>query len=286
MTEMADIDIEQLQSWQGRSETTEDVLWPTQAKALAATLDRDPQSLAAGDPLPPLYHWIYFPILSLSSELAADGHARKGGFMPPVPFPRRMFAGARVDCEGTLRLGERVRRTTSIKSVVYKEGRTGPLIFVTIAYELTNDSGARLVEERDLAYRQATSASGPKRVGELVAYDDASFTRVVEPDEALLFRYSALTFNGHRIHYDLPYSQSEGYPSLVVHGPLIATLLADLVSHETGASHLAHFSFRAKRAFYLGEPIRLVAWQGADDVTLRALGDDGVERFEARAVLP
>jgi 3-methylfumaryl-CoA hydratase len=196
-----------------------------------------------------------------------------------------MFAGARVDCEGALRLGDRVRRTVSIKSVDFKQGRSGPLVFVTVAYELENDAGARLVEEQDLAYRPARATRPGGAAGAPVPLDDASFTRTIEPDEALLFRYSALTFNGHRIHYDLAFAREEGYPALVIHGPLTATLLADLVVHETGAAQLAHFSFRAKRAFFRGEPIRLVGWQRPDGVSLLAVDQDGVARLEARAVL-
>jgi 3-methylfumaryl-CoA hydratase len=283
---MTEIDIEQLKSWEGRSESSEEVLWPTPARALAATLDGDPDALVEGDPLPPLCHWVYFPILTRSSELARDGHAKKGAFMPPVPFPRRMFAGARVDCDGTLRLGDRVHRTVTIESVIYKEGRSGPLIFVTVGYELRNDAGARLVEQQDLAYRPAMPPQRGSAASEPATFDRADFEREIFTDEALLFRYSALTFNGHRIHYDLPYAQAEGYPSLVVHGPLTATLLADLALRGTGAPWLAHFSFRARRAFLLGEPIRLVGRRQDNEVTLLALDQDGVARVEARAVLP
>jgi len=283
---MIDIDIEQLQSWEGRSESTEDVLWPTPARALAATLDRDPTALVEGAALPPLYHWIYFPILTRASELGHDGHAKLGEFMPPVPFPRRMFAGARLDYEGTLRLGDRVRHTVSIESVVYKEGRSGPLIFVTVGYELRNAKGARIVEQRDLAYRPVAPQQRGGATGERVPLADASFERNIEPDEVLLFRYSALTFNGHRIHYDLPFARAEGYASLVVHGPLTATLLADLVTHAVGVDRLAHFSFRAKRAFCLGEPMRLMGWRRPEGVSLLAVDAAGIARFEARAVLP
>ncbi|HSG65615.1 MAG TPA: MaoC family dehydratase N-terminal domain-containing protein, partial [Gammaproteobacteria bacterium] len=215
---MTELDLTLLESWQGREESSEDLLALTPVRALAATLDRDPAGHVEGAILPPLYHWLYFPILARSSELAADGHARKGGFMPPVPYPRRMFAGARIDYHGVLRIGSRVRRVARIEAVSAKEGRSGPLAFVTVRYEISDDEGLKIVEEQDIAYRPASEPKAPPRPERDAGVAD--FRREIEPDEALLFRFSALTFNAHRIHYDLPYARGEGYPALVVHGPL------------------------------------------------------------------
>lgn len=284
MTELAYIDIEQLQSWQGRSETTEDVLWLTQARALAATLDRDPQSLEAGDPLPALYHWALFPLLTRSSDLAADGHAKKGGFMPPVPFPRRMFAGARVEYRGSLCIGTRVERVARIESVRYKEGRSGPLVFVTVAYELSDADGLKLIEEQDIAYRPAIAPKGGAPSVQS-SPPKADFSREVVPDERLLFRFSALTFNAHRIHYDLRYAEAEGYPALVVHGPLTAVLLADLVTRETKVDALERFSFRAKSAFFLGDRMTLLGRRAGNSIELTAISDKGVAGLTATAVI-
>lgn len=271
---MTELDLALLERWQGRQESSEDLLALTPVRALAATLDRDPAAHAEGAILPPLYHWLYFPSLARSSELAADGHARKGGFMPPVPYPRRMFAGARIDYHGVLRIGSRVRRIATIASVSAKEGRSGPLAFVTVRYELSDDEGLKLVEEQDIAYRPASASKAPPARPE-PAVPEPDFGREITPDETLLFRFSALTFNAHRIHYDLPYARGEGYPALVVHGPLTAMLLADLVVRETGAETLKHFSFRAKSAFFLGERMTLVGRRAGSDIELAALDAHG-----------
>ena len=281
---MSDLDIDQLRTWEGREEVREDLLALSPAQALAATLDHDPETLAEGEVLPPLYHWLYFPFLTKESELAADGHAKKGGFMPPVPFPRRMFAGARVDYRGQLRIGARVQRVASIGSVTYKEGRSGRLVFVTVRYEISDSEGLKLVEEQDIAYRPATSSkAGPPPQQDMVP--DADFSREVVPDERMLFRFSALTFNAHRIHYDLPYAQGEGYPALVVHGPLTAVLLADLVTRGTGALSLKRFSFRARSAFYLGDRITLLGKRHGDRIELTAISDQRVTGLTANATL-
>lgn len=281
---MDEAELERLRSWEGREESSEDLIAATPARALAVTLDHDAGSIVEGAILPPLYHWLYFPVLARSSELAADGHAKKGGFMPPVPFPRRMFAGARIDYHGALRIGERVSRTATIRSVSYKQGRSGPLIFVTVRYSIYASGSLKLVEEQDIAYRPASeSRAGPPAARP--APPKADFSRVIVPDERLLFRFSALTFNAHRIHYDLPFARGEGYSALVVHGPLTAVLLADLVARGTGARELEHFSFRASRAFVLGDTIRLLGWSNGREVDLSAVGDGGVVGLTARATL-
>jgi 3-methylfumaryl-CoA hydratase len=272
---MAELDIEHLRSWEGREERRTDLLTLSPAQALAATLDQDPARFADGSILPPLYHWLYFPSLVRQSELGRDGHARLGGFMPPVPLPRRMFAGARVDYHGDLRIGERVERVARIQTVRYKEGRSGPLVFVTVRYELSDSEGLKLVEEQDIAYRPETSSAAPQAPPDKIAERHPDFWRDVVPDETLLFRFSALTFNAHRIHYDLPYTRDEGYPALVIHGPLVAVLLADLATHQIGQASLAHFSFRALSAFYLGDTISLVGIRSGDRVELEARHSGG-----------
>ncbi len=281
---MSEVDLEQLRSWEGREERREDVISLAPVQMLAATLDRDPEKYAEGDPLPPLYHWLFFPSLTRTSDLARDGHARLGEFMPPVPFPRRMFAGARVDYRGELQIGQRVERVARISTVRYTEGRSGPLVFVTVTYELSDVDGLKLVEEQDIAYRPATASRGGAAKAESTP-PQGDFSREVIPDEALLFRFSALTFNAHRIHYDLPYTQAEGYPGIVVHGPLTAVLLADLVTHETGHLTLAHFSFRARSAFFLGDRMTLLGKRTDRSIELAALSDTSVVGLTASAVL-
>lgn len=279
----ADIDLALLQSWQ-RRQTSDDVITLARVRALAATLDYDPDAIHEGALLPPLYHWLFCLEPTRSSDLAHDGHETKGEFMPPVPFPRRMFAGARIDFVGELRIGERLQRISEIKGVRYTEGRSGPLVFVTVLHKFSNDNGTQLIEEQDIVYRPADppKTGAPKPVE---ALPDADWSREVEPDEPLLFRFSALTFNAHRIHYDLPYAKAEGYSALVIHGPLTAMLLADLVSRECAGATLQHFEFRGQSAFCLGEQISLLAKMAGDTVELTAVNDKRVVGMSAQAIL-
>jgi len=232
--------------WVGRSETQHDTITPAPLRALAATLDRDE---APGE-VPPLAHWLYFLPMHRHSELGDDGHAKRGGFLPPVPLPRRMWAGGRLQWHAPLQLGEAITRTSTIASVRAKSGRSGELVFVVVRHEIANERGLALSEEHDIVYREAARAGDPQPVPQS-APKDATWQRRIVPDPVLLFRYSALTFNGHRIHYDHPYvTQVEGYPGLVVHGPLIATLLVDLLRRETPDARLSKFSFRAVRPLF------------------------------------
>jgi 3-methylfumaryl-CoA hydratase len=214
---------------------------------LSATLDRNDPLPQAGTELPPLWHWLYFLPGQRQSELGPDGHARRGGFLPPVPLPRRMWAGGRLAWHAPLRVGESMERVSRIASVTHKSGRSGDLVFVLVRHEVRSAQGLALTEEHDIVYRPLA------RPGEAVpppqaAPADAPWSREIVPDPVLLFRYSALTFNGHRIHYDRSYVTGvEGYPGLIVHGPLIATLLADLARRQRPDATLGSFSFRAVR---------------------------------------
>ena len=246
-----------LQSWEGRSETLRDDITAAPVRALSATLDRDDAEPVAGTELPPLWHWLYFLPRHRQSELGEDGHARLGAFLPPVPLPRRMWAGGRLQWLAPLRVGEAVERTSRIASVTHKSGRSGDLVFVLVRHELRNAQGLAVVEEHDIVYR------APARPGDPVpapqpAPADAAWSREIVPDPVLLFRYSALTFNGHRIHYDRSYvTEVEGYPGLIVHGPLIATLLVDLVRRQRPDAKLASFSFKAVRPTFDLHPFRV-----------------------------
>ena len=234
-----------LRAWIGRTETRVDRLTPTPVAALAATLDRDDPPPAPGDPLPPMWHWLYFLPLARQSEIGSDGHAKRGGFLPPVPLPRRMWAGGRLDFLQPLHVGERVERTSRIADVTSKDGRSGPLVFVLVRHEIASERGLAIAEEHDIVYRGEPQA-GERTAAGRPAPGGPMWTRTIHPDDVLLFRYSALTFNGHRIHYDRRYvTEVEGYPGLVVHGPLIATLLVDLLRRHRPEATVARFAFRA-----------------------------------------
>jgi 3-methylfumaryl-CoA hydratase len=276
-----------LQAWIGRQEVARDVVTPAPYAALAATLDRDPARPAPGVPLPPLWHWLYFLPVHRRSELGPDGHARRGGFLPPVPLPRRMWAGSRFAFHAPIRIGDALTRLSTIESVVEKSGRSGPLVFVTVRHEVSRDDDATLalVEHHDIVYR------GAPRPGEPVpppqrAPGNAAFEARWVPDDVLLFRYSALTFNGHRIHYDRRYAtEVEGYPGLVVHGPLIATLLLDLLRTHSPEAQLTGFEFRALRPLFDTGPFAVCGAPAGEpgSIHLWALDGDGLPAMDATA---
>ncbi len=259
-----------LQSWVGRTTTLDDLVTPTPLRALSATLDRDDDAPHAGTPLPPLWHWLFFLPMHKAREIGPDGHALRGGFLPPVPLPRRMWAGGRLawDIDNPLRVGDPVHRVSRIQSVTHKSGRSGDLLFVLVRHEISNRRGLSLTEEHDIVYRGAPQP-GEAVPEPLKAPPAAAWHRELTPDDVLLFRYSALTFNGHRIHYDRRYvTETEGYPGLVVHGPLIATLLADLVARSRPQARMRRFEFKALRPTFDGRPLQV---HGAPSVDGRAV---------------
>ena len=266
-----------LQSWVGKSETLSDDITSAPVRALSATLDRDDSAPLAGSTvLPPLWHWLYFLPQQRQSEIGPDGHPRRGGFLPPVPLPRRMWAGGRL-CwltENPLLVGQAVRRVSSIASVTHKAGRTGDLLFVLVKHEVHNAKGLALTEEHDIVYRAAAQPGDP--VPQPVAAEQgAAWQREIVPDDVLLFRYSALTFNGHRIHYDRRYvTEVEGYPGLIVHGPLIATLLVDLVRRHVPDAFVKSFNFKAVRPTFDLHPFRLNGQPSADGKTVQLWAQD------------
>ena len=272
--------------WIGNTRTTEDYISPTPARLLQMTLDDTAAPIGNGDPLPPIWHWCYFPEAAPQAALGPDGHAPRGGFLPPVALPRRMFAGGRLTFPAPLRVGASARQTAEIASVAEKEGRSGRLCFVTVRYATEQDGAVRIEEERDFVYRgEGAAPSAP----EPVMLPDApagAWSRIVTPDPVMLFRYSALTFNGHRIHYDRPYvTEVERYPGLIVHGPLIATLLLEAVRLNQERP-VAAFSFRAQAPLFDMAPFHVVATPGAgDDVDLKAEGPDGAVAMRATATL-
>jgi 3-methylfumaryl-CoA hydratase len=248
-------DLNHLQPWVGRQETRHERLAPTQAQALQATLDRDAAGLPLGEALPPLWHWAYFTPLTPAHEIGPDGHALRGGFLPPVPLPRRMWAGGRLHFHRDLRLGEMASKTSTIQDVTVKQGRTGTLVFVCVRHDLHQDGQLALSEEHDIVYRPAPQA-GDVAPAPVAAPAQQDFQRDIVADPVLLFRYSALTFNGHRIHYDRRYvTEVEGYPGLIVHGPLIATWLVDLLERQRPGVRLRRFEFKAVRPAFDIHPL-------------------------------
>ena len=259
---------------------------PAFAAALAATLD-GPRQPQAGDALPPLWHWIYFWSVCRQSEVGADGHPQRGGFLPPVPLPRRMWAGGRLRFAAPLPVGAEAEKVSRIASVDVKQGRTGALAFVTVQHTIRHQGQLCLSEEHDIVYRDLPQPGAPVVVPKS-APTDARWSRRVEPDPVLLFRYSALTFNGHRIHYDRSYvTEAEGYPGLIVHGPLIATLLADLVAREMPQAVMREFNFRSVGTLFDTEPFTLCGKPAADgkSVALWAQNERGELAMQAEALL-
>lgn len=265
-----------LSAWVGRTETRSDTLTLTPAMALAATLDRAGDHYEVGSALPPLWHWLYFLPLHAQSEIGPDGHAKRGGFMPPVPLPRRMWAGSQFEFHHPLHLGDAVERTSTIASVKVKQGRTGPLVFVKVKHEVRRqgETEVAITEFHDIVYREA------KRPDDVeppptAASTEAAWQRRIVPDDVLLFRYSALTFNGHRIHYDRKYvTEVEGYPGLIVHGPLIATLLMDLLRRQQPQAEVARFEFKALRPTFDLHPFQVQGQPSADGRTVHLWGQD------------
>ncbi|MFZ5557155.1 MAG: FAS1-like dehydratase domain-containing protein [Pseudomonadota bacterium] len=267
--------------WIGRQETATDEVAVARVNALAATLDLVP-SFAEGDEFPPGWHWILFNPVARRSALGSDGHPRRGGFMPPVELPRRMWAGGRLSLHEPLRVGDGVRRVSEIADIQAKQGKSGALVFVTVVHRLYAAGRLAIEEEHDVVYREEARggvASAPERA------EAGEWTREIRPDPVLLFRYSALTFNGHRIHYDQPYATGvEGYPGLVVHGPLIATLLMELVRERAGAP-LARFTFQARAPLFDTEAFTVNGAPEDRRVRLWAAGAGGRRAQTASAEL-
>lgn len=253
----APIDLEHLRTWVGRVRTDTDTAIVRHANLMAATLDRGGAPLRAGDPLPPLWHWIYFLEGLPSGELGRDGHPARGAFLPPVPLSNRMWAGGRVAFEAAVPLGATLERRSKVQSVEHKRGRSGELVFVTVLHEILVGGACAIREEHDIVYREASAPDAASRPPE--GARTARFTREVLPTTTTLFRYSALTFNGHRIHYDLDYCRAvEGYDNLVIHGPLNATWLAGY-AEEVSGRRLREFAYRSLRPAILGGALTLNA---------------------------
>ena len=270
-----------LEQWIGRAARASERLRPEPARFMQATLDRDP-SLDDGDALPPLWHWLYFLEAARLDALGRDAHAARGGFLPPVDLPRRLWAGGRLRWKAPLILGREATRQSTIQAIAEKRGRTGRLCFVTVAHEIFQGGEMRLAEEHDLVYAEYP-APGAKPPAPKPAPDNAEFARVVTPSEILLFRYSALTFNGHRIHYDADYARDvEGYDGLVFHGPLTATLLLDLACEQAGGAPTAYI-YRGLAPIAGMDAFRIEGRRAGAAVELWARRQDGALAMSATA---
>lgn len=236
-----------LKSWIGQSEVQVDEVTQAPVRAMIATLDHLPLADLKGYTLPALWHWLYFLSATPTSGLALDGHAKKGGFLPPVPMSRRMWAGGGVEFIAPLAVGDSIKRVSTIEDVIHKSGASGELVFVTLNHEIYKNSKLAIRESQDLVYRDAPKSETPRsRLIQPPAH--VLWSRTVNPNPALLFRYSALTFNAHRIHYDRDYAiEVDGYGDRVVHGPLVATLLLDLLVKKCPGIEINRFDYRGIR---------------------------------------
>ena len=284
------IDLDHLRTWIGKTQCDEDRISARHAQLMAATVDYpEPQRLCDGAALPPLWHWIYFLEGRPAAQLGRDGHPARGGFLPPVPLPNRMWAGGRLRFLAPLPIGALVRKLSRILAIEHKTGRSGDLVFVTVLHEICMPDGEPLVrEEHDIVYKGQSPGPGSARQGARAVSGvplDGDFRRTIVPTSTTLFRYSALTFNGHRIHYDADYCREvEGYRNLVIHGPLNATLLAAYAEEVTGA-RLSEFNYRGLAPAILGDSISLLAKVQGAGVELSAVLGDGTLCMQAEAVM-
>ncbi len=273
-------------AWLGSTETLEDDIALAPVLRAAATLDDAESVFARGSALPPLWQWLFFLPRAPQSSLGGDGHPKKGGFMPPVDLPRRMFAGGRMRFHRPLTIGEPAERVGTILGISEKSGRSGRLAFVTVGYRFLQNGAVCVEEEQDIVYREPGGTVAAPVPAPLAPLPGEAWFRTITPDPALLFRFSAITFNAHRIHYDRPYaSEVEGYPGLVVHGPLTAMLLMELVRRGT-ARPVRAFEFRAQAPLFDLAAFRVAAVPGANGhVALEAHAPDGKTAMTAAAEL-
>jgi len=271
--------------WVGSTEEAQELIALSPVQAAAAVLDDTTTEFAVGSPLPPLWQWFFFLPRVPQSLLGRDGHPQRAGLMPPIELPRRMFAGARMRFLKSLLIGKPAHRQAVIRAVSEKEGRTGRLVFVTVAHTIRQDGAICVEEEQDIVYRETGTPVAAPAPCELAPAPAGSWTRTVVPDPTLLFRFAALTFNAHRIHYDRTYATAvEGYPGLVVQGPLTAVLLMELVRCHAHRPVTA-FAFHAQAPLFDLAPFRLIGTPVGDRVHLEAQGPDGSTTLAATADL-
>ncbi len=275
----------QYDNWIGKTRTTKAFLDPWPAYSLAAVYDLPIRSFA--DKLPGLWHWLYFLEQAPRHQIGADGHPKKGGFLPPIENPRRMFAGARTEYFRHLIIGQDAELVETVSDIQYKSSSQGDLVIVTVHYNYYQDDILCISEERDFIYLPAVEKGKSVTAlnTELTAIDDSEWSVDLPTDPTLLFRFSALTFNSHRIHYDLAYAQQEeGYPALVVHGPLSAILLSECIRMHSDRM-IKTFSFRAQNPLFCGQTVRVRAVAKGDNVSVVAYTPEGKPAVKASVVL-
>jgi 3-methylfumaryl-CoA hydratase len=281
-----EIDIAPLQAWVGREEIRDDVITSAPVARLSSTLDHREPRAVSGEPLPECWHWLYFQPDALTTDIAKDGHPQRGGFLPPVPLPRRMWAGSELAFHAPLLVGDEVTRVSVVDAVDLKSGSAGPLVFVTLVHKLYVRDVLCVEEKQTLVYRSDVKAAAPVEKTGVYSGVSSQWSRVISPTPVLLFRYSALTFNSHRIHYDRDYAtHDEGYAGLVVHGPLTATLLLDLVHAEHPDARLATFEFRGLRPLFDTSPFTLAGSLTQDGIELEAVDASGAIAMKASVQL-
>lgn len=282
--------LDALQAWVGRSETSTDLVTPQMAERLSATLE-SPRGAAfvRGSELPQMWYSVLFPRVVPRSQLGRDGHPALGDFLPPVPLPKRMFAGKRIQFVAPIRIGDELERVSSIASITPKQGSSGPLVFVTVRHVVGNAAGAAVIEEQDVVYRDSTLGKGGASAKAAAApvFEARHRSDVIVADTVMLFRYSALCFNGHRIHYDQPYAaQVEGYPGLVVNGGL-STLCAVEHLHEAwGGARLTRVAVRNTAPLFEGEPFRVESRESGEPgaIEFRVVTEAGKTTLQGSAM--
>jgi hydroxyacyl-ACP dehydratase HTD2-like protein with hotdog domain len=274
----------------GPAETTETIT-AGPAAGLSGLLDQEPAVTGPGDPIPPLWHWLYFLDRPATHELGPDGHPAAGHFMPPVPQRRRMYAGGRASYAGAIRCGDEITRRSELADATIKQGRSGELLFVTVRSVFTRADDVIATEEQDVVYRSgppaADGAAGARGPGQ--GAEPGPWQIRIVPDPVLLFRFSALTYNAHRIHYDADYATAvEGHPGLVVHGPLLALLCLELPRRHLPGQRVTQLSFRARSPLYAGQECTVTGGPsdgGHSRCTMQVTGPDGTVALTAEARL-
>jgi len=282
MSPEEDLSAEELDSYRchvGHAVVETDQVCIDIVRRVAAALDRGWKDLA----LPPMWHYALFPSTIPTASLGPDGHPPRGPFLPPVRLPRRMFAGSDIRFPGELTIGRAAVRKSTIAAVDHRRGRTGDLVFVRVQSTIAQDDAPCIEEEQTIVYRAAGAPLPAVRAGTLPALADGETAEGWTPTTVELFRFSAITFNAHRIHYDRPYAiDVEGYPELVVHGPLVAMRLCDFAGRVAGR-RLRRFTFRGEAPTFVSQPVRLVARRADAEVQLRAERVDGTVAMSASA---
>ncbi|WP_439574740.1 FAS1-like dehydratase domain-containing protein [Phreatobacter sp.] len=282
MTTDPGLDLDHLREWIGREDLAEDVVTADLARKYHAMFDGAGPPPGPGDIVPRLIHFCLAQPAAPTAELGADGHAARGGFLPPVPLPRRMWAGGSLVFHGDLKVGDRVRRTSRILDIVLKEGRTGPLCFVTVAHRFDVDGRLAIEDRQDIVFRGLEAPGGPAPKAPPPA-EPGTHRRRMEATPPLLFRYSALTFNGHRIHYDRRYAtEVEGYPGLIVHGPLQAAWLAAYATDLRGTAP-SRFTFRGLSPLFDEDVVTVNATADGDALRLWTAREGGPIAMSAEA---